>query len=243
MRLSRIFVLASTALVVTQALPALAQTPDWVARCRLVLIDDAKPESGKYFFQTRGKVDGAVARAELDYKTSISARAAIYPTDARDLLNPYSNLSLSIGYVAPGHGKSKPAVGHVSMGAIGKDFSAIPGAPITMKLVIDDVAFGPFQPAPVSSGMYSVWLDTADTDGDSKPPALSPADFDKLTKAVENMKSAELILVRDKTDLVRATIPSPQLAAWRDGLAAWAAKTNPGVGAATLCSGGGDVLN
>lgn len=243
MKLSRPLALVLTALAFSQSLPALAQAPDWVARCRLELAGDSKPESGKYLFQTRGKVAGATARAELDYNTSTSARAAAYPTEAKDLLNPYSNLSLSIGYVMPGDGKSKPGVGAVSFGAIGKDFSAIPGAPITLKLVIDGVSFGPYEPKPVSSGMYSVWLDTADTDGDGKPPRLGPAEFGKLAKAIDSMKSADLVLVRDGADLVRATLPSPNFVTWRDGLSAWAARTSPGVGAATYCSGGGEILH
>lgn len=243
MQLSRSFALSLTALVFSQAHPAFAQAPDWLARCRLQLADDSKPESGKYLFQTRGKVDGAEARAQLDYGTGVSARAATYPTAAKDLLNPYSNLSLSISYFTPGDGKSKPAVGSVSFRAVGKDFNAIPGAPIAMKLVIDGAPFGPFEPKPVSSGMYSVWLDTAETDGDAKPPTLSPADFAKLAKAVDGMKSAELVLVGGGDDLVRATIPSPQFVAWRDGLAGWAAKTKGGVGEATSCSGGGEVLH
>ena len=115
--------------------------------------------------------------------------------------------------------------------------------PITLKLIIDGTVFGPYQPRPVSSGMYSVWLDTADTDGDSKPPLLSPADFAKLATAVTGMKTVEVSLVRDGADLVKAAIPLPQLNTWRDGLAAWAAKTSPGVGAATFCSAGGNVVN
>lgn len=243
MRLSYVFVLASTALVVTQALPVLAQPQGWVSRCRLDLADAAKPESGKYLFQTRGKAAGAGARASMDYASGISARTAAYPTDAKDLLNPFSNLTLTLGFVMPGEGKSAPRVGDVSFGAIGKDFQAIPGAPITLKLVIDGKVFGPYEPKPVSSGMYSVWLDTADTDGDSKPPLLAPATFKKLATAVLAMKTAEVVLVRDGADLAKGSIPLPQLAAWRDGLAAWAAKTYPGVGAATFCAGGGDVLN
>jgi hypothetical protein len=243
MKPSRLLVLSCVTLSLSQALPAFAQAPDWVSRCRLVLADEAKPESGRYMFHTRGRVAGATARGEFNYNTGISARAAAYPTEAKDLLNPYSNLTLTIGYFTPGDGKAKPTVGAVSFRAIGKDFNAIPGAPVTLKLVIDGVAFGPFEPKPVSSGMYSVWLDTADTDGDAKPPTLSPADFSKLAKAIDSMKSADLVLVRDNVDIARATIPSPNFVAWRDGLAAWSAKTNPGVGASTYCSGGGEVLH
>lgn len=240
MKLTRLLILSLAALALLQAPAAFAQT-DWVARCRLQLAEDSRPESGKYLFQTRGKVAGAEARAELDYSSGFSARAAVYPTDAKDLLNPYSTLSLSIGYFMPGDGKGKPAVGAISFRAIGKDFNAIPGAPISMKLVIDGVTFGPFEPKPVSSGMYSVWLDTADTDGDGKAPTLSPADFAKLAKAVDTMKTLDLALVREGADIVRATIPTPKVSAWRDGLSAWAARINPGVGVATSCAGG-DIL-
>jgi hypothetical protein len=234
--------LSLTALAVTHAPVASAQG-DWIARCRLELADAGKPESGKYLFLTRGKVAGAEARAAMDYASGLSARAAVYPTDAKDLLNPYSTLNMSLGYVVPGDGKASPSIGHVSFGAIGKDFQPIPGAPITLKLVIDGKAFGPYEPKPVSSGMYSVWLDTAATDGDGKPPLLAPDAFKKLADALMAMKTAEVVLVRDGAEIAKGAIPLPQLAAWRDGLAPWAAKTNPNVGAATGCSGGGDVLN
>ncbi len=238
MRVSRLASALSFALAVTGAAPAIAQTQDWLARCSLELADDAKPESGKYLFLTRGRSAGAAARAELDYDAGISARGATYPTDAKDLLNPFSNVSFDLGYFMPGDGKSKAAVGTVSFRAIGKDFSLIPGSPITMKLVIDGIPFGPYEPKPVSSGMYSVWLDTAETDGDSKPPLLSQVEFGKLANAIDAMKAIEVVLVRDGADLVRAAIPTPQHVAWRDGLAVWAVKTNPGASGAPSCGAG-----
>lgn len=236
---------ALAALAVSQASPALAQQADWITRCRQVLADDGKPESGRYMFVSLGKTDGANARAELNYTTSISARGAVYPTDAKDLLNPYSNVSLSVTYITDRDGKTKPAIGAISVRAIGVGFKPIPGAPVAMKLVVDGASFGPFEvnPASLSSGMYSVWLDTADTDGDGKPPTLSPADFAKLTKAVDAMKSPEVVLVRDSVDIVRATLPLPNYAPWRDGLQSWTAKTSPGVGVGTSCLGGGEILH
>lgn len=241
--LMRTLSLLSLTTAVLALAPAASAQEDWLARCKMELADPARPESGAYFFLTRGKTAGAEARASMDYTSGLSARAAVYPTDAKDLLNPYSTLNLSLGYFAPADGKSTASVGRVSFGAIGKDFNAIPGPPVTLKLVIDGKAFGPYEPKPVSSGMYSVWLDTASTDGDGKPPLLAPAEFSKLADAVKTMKTAEVALVRDGADIAKGTIPLPQLAAWRDGLSAWAAKTNPGVGAATSCSGGGQTLN
>ena len=237
--------IALTAIAVSQASPALAQQADWITRCRQVLADDSKPESGRYMFLSLGKTAGANARAELNYTTSVSARGATYPTEAKDLLNPYSNVSLSVTYVTDRDGKAKPAIGAISFRAIGLNFKPIPGAPITMKLAVDGASFGQFEvnPSSLSSGMYSVWLDTADTDGDGKPPTLSPADFAKLAKAIDAMKSPEVVLVRDGVDIVRATLPLPNYAPWRDGLQAWTAKTSPGVGAGTSCPGGGEVLN
>ncbi len=243
MKLSHLLALSSTALALSQALPALAQTPDWISRCRLELADDAKPESGKYLFMTRGQVAGAPGRAQLDYNCGVSARAAVYPADAKDLLNPYSSLTVSFSYFSPGDGKTKPAVGAVSFRAVGKDFAAIPGAPVMMKLVIDGATFGPYQPNPVSSGMYSVWLDTAETDGDGKPPTLNAVDFAKLAKAIDAMKAVEIVLVSGGADIVRASISAPNAAAWRDGLSAWAAKTSPGLGVGTSCPGGGEILH
>lgn len=248
MKLSRMFALSRAPLVVlalSQAAPAIAQQADWITRCRQVLAEDSKPESGRYMFMSLGKTAGADTRAELNYTTSISARAVVYPTDAKDLLNPYSNVSLSVTHVAARDGKGKPAVGAVSIRAIGLNFKPIPGGPIAMKLVVDGTTFGPFEinPASLSSGMYSVWLDTADTDGDGKPPILNPDAFGKLAKAVDAMKSPEVVIVREGVDIVRATLPLPNYAPWRDGLQAWTAKTSPGVGAGTSCHGGGEVLH
>lgn len=245
MKLTQLF---AACLVAISSAPSYAQGDDWLTRCNMPLASSSAPESGKYLFMTRGKVsDPALAR--FDYSTSASARAAAYPTEAKDLLNPYSSPSISIGYysaVGPGAAPVvKPEIGHVSFGSMGKDFKAIPGAPVSLKLVVDGVAFGPFpiNPSSLSSGQYSVWLDTAETDGDSKPPILSPAEFAKLAKAVDAMKTADIVLVREGADIVRTSIPSPNFAAWRDGLATWAIKTKPGVGAATSCPGGGDVAN
>ncbi len=246
MKLSGLFSLplvSLVALALSQSAPALAQPADWAPRCRLPLADYSKPENGSYFFQTRGKVAGAVARANLDYNSEVSARAAIYPTNAKDLLNPYSNVSASVGYVVPGDGKAAPTVGHISFRAIGKEFKAIPGGPLSIRVKVDQTVFGPFESPPQTSGMYSVWLDTAETDGDSKPPVLSPADFARLATAIDAAKAVEVSLIRDGEAIVTAVIEMPQRTAWRDGLAAWAAKTMPGVaGAATNCSGGGEVL-
>lgn len=238
--------LFAACLVAITIAPAHAQGDDWLTRCNMPLGSSSAPESGKYLFMTRGKVsDPALAR--FDYSTSVSARAATYPTEAKDLLNPYSSPSISVGYygaVGPGAAPVvKPEIGHVTFGSIGKDFKAIPGAPVSLKLVVDGVAFGPFpiNPSSLSSGQYSVWLDTAETDGDSKPPILSPADFENLAKAIGAMKTADIVLVREGADIVRTSIPSPNFAAWRDGLAAWATRTRPGVGTATNCPAGGEV--
>lgn len=224
--------------LVMLAPPALAQPTAWLARCSLELADSAKPESGRYLFQTRGEGAGAESRAEMDYTTSVSSRAALYPTDAKDLLNPYGNVSLTLGYVTPGDGKGKVSIGQVSFRAIGRDFNAIPGAAISMKLVIDGAVFGPYDTGTISTGTYSVWLDTAETDGDSKPPRLSPAEFAKLAKAIDAMKAVDVVFVREGKDIIKATLPFPQLTAWRDGLTAWAARTNPPAGGNPSCGSG-----
>lgn len=219
------------------ASPAAIAQEGWLARCSQQLADSGKPESGKYLLQTRGKSDGAEARAEMDYSSGVSARAVVYPTDAKDFLNPYSNISFSLGYVVPAGGKDQPSLGHVSMSAIGKDFAPIAGAPIKLKLTIDGRTFGPWETKPVSSGMYSLWPDTEATDGDSKPPVLKPADFGKLEAAIKSMKTVEIALVREDKDIATASVPFPQLVAWRDGLAAWGARIRPG------SCGGGEILN
>jgi len=244
MKLSQLVLLASVALASGISAPlATAQQPDWLVRCRLQLAGSPNPETGMYFFQTAGKADAAKAKATYDYNSGVSARAATYPGAAKDLLNPYSQVSIAIGYVSAADGKGPPAVGHISPNFIGKNFSAIPGSPITIRMIVGNATFGPYEPKPVSSGMYSIWLDTAETDGDSKPPILNPADFAKLAKAVDGASTLDVALVQDGAEIVRATIPLPQNKAWRDGLAAWASKTRPGVGAATSCPGGGEIVN
>lgn len=236
----------SVAFATISGSPALAQQQDWLTRCILELGSSSAPESGKYLMMTAGKAsDPALAR--FDYKASVSARAATYPTAAKDLLNPYSSPSLSIGYYgtvgsAAPYGV-KPTVGHVSFGVIGKDFKAISGAPVRLTLIIDGTTFGPYDPKPASSGMHNLWLDTANTDGDGNPPLLTPNEFARLAKAVDTMKAAEIAVIQDGAETVRISIPPPNFVAWRDALPAWASKTKPGVGAATYCPAGGEVAN
>lgn len=228
----------------TTALPAFADPPSWLTRCNRELNKgNNDTETGSYIFQTRGKVPpDATSRAEFDFTFSGSRTAVIYPSAAKDLMNPYGGGSISLGYFVPNDAKAKPSVGQVSMRAMAKDFKPIPGAPVKMKLVIDGVAFGPYEPKPNTDGMYSVWLDTADTDGDSKPPTLTPADFAKLAKAVDAMTAAEIVVVQDGVDIVKMPVQPKQRVGWRDGLAAWTAETAKRV-ASNICVGDDRVVN
>jgi hypothetical protein len=233
---------------VASATPASAQATDWTTRCIREFGANNAPETGKYLLQTVGKTADAKGQVRFDYSLSGYGTAAVYPTDQKDLLNPYGRPSLSIGYYGPVESKppyaAKPAVGHVSLGLIGKDFTPIPGAPSKLKLVIDGATFGPFEPKEASvksNGQYSVWLDTAETDGDRLPPVLDAKSFGALAKAVGAMKAAELVVVRDGVDIVRVPLPAPaEFPKWRDELAAWASKTRPG-GEAIAC--GDQVVN
>ena len=233
-------------LALPTALPAFAEPQSWLTRCNRELNKgNNDPETGTYIFETRGKVvPDAASRASFDYTATGSATAAVYPTSAKDLMNPYSGGSVSLGYFAPNDGKSKATIGQVSMRATARNFKPIPGAPVSMKLIVDGVAFGPYEPKPSANtdGMYSVWLDTADTDGDSRPPLLAPADFAKLAKAVDAMTEAEIVLVQDGTDIVKMPVPSKQRLAWRDGLTPWVAETATKV-AYNICSGLDRVVN
>lgn len=112
-------------------------------------------------------------------------------------------------------------------------------------MVIDGAAFSPFAPmaSSLKFGGYSVWLDTMETDGDSKPPILKPAAFAKLNSAVDAMKSAEIALVQQGVDIVRMTVPLEKRVEFRDGLGPWAKRLNPNVGASTYCAGLGFVVN
>jgi hypothetical protein len=221
------FALPAIALVMASALPAFAQQtssqPNWLARCnRQLNAGNNDPETGNYIYFTRGKDAGAAARSEFDFTAGNSARNSVYPTEAKDFLNPFSSPSITMGYYATG--AAAAAIGHISFGSSAKDFKPIPGAPIQIKLILDSKAFGPYTPKASgnSDGMYSVWLDTADTDGDSKPPILKPAEFAALAKAVDTMTSAEVVLVQNGADIVRTTVTPTKRIAWRDGLAMWA---------------------
>lgn len=227
--------LCAAALALTMAAPAFAQQPDWLARCNRQLNQFSNDvETGRYVFYTRGQDAKAGMRVVYDYSTKSFATATVYPTEAKDLMNPYGGGSISINYFMPIDGKTTvPAVGQISMGAIGRDFKPIPGAPAQVKLVLDGVAFGPYKPKESANtdGMYSVWLDTADTDGDGKPPTLAAADFAKLAKAADAATSIEVVLVQDGVDIVRMPIPMTKRVEWRDGLAAWAKYTARPTGA------------
>lgn len=212
------------------AAPAFAQGPDWLARCNRELGGDNAPETATYVYETRGKVSKP-ARATADYTATASSSAAVYLTDAKDLLNPYVGPSISVGYFLTGESKTPPSVGQFSVRAMAKGFKPIPGAPVTMKVVIDGKTFGPYQPQDASSGSYAIWFDTADTDGDSKPPVLKPDDFAKLATALDAMQAVELVLVQNGVDIVRTNIPVPQRTLVRDNLAGWAFDTSKLVGA------------
>ena len=243
--------LAAGLALLAGVLPATAAlSPDaagWNSRCRRPLGSDNAPEHGAYVLQTQGKTNGARARALFDYNVSASARLAVYPTAEKDFLNPYSGARMSLGYQgavadSPPHGMT-PAIGHVSLGIIARDFKPIPGA-VKIRLEIDGVAFGPWEPNPssVGGGQYSVWLDTAETDGDGKPPQLDPRAFAALARALDGMSSAQFVLVRDGVDIARLPLSPSQRSTWRSGLAPWTSKTRPGVGAATNCQSGDAVL-
>jgi hypothetical protein len=229
------------------ATPAFADEPAWLTRCNRELNKgNNDPETGNYIFQTRGKDAGAASRANFDYNAKGSANAAVYPTAAKDLMNPYGGASVSIGYFIDGEGKGAPTVGQISMRASARDYKPIPGGPVEMKLVIDGKAFGPYpyKPSADSDGMYSVWLDTAEADGDSKPPILKPADFAALAKAADAMKTAEVVFAQGGADIVKMPVNITKRVEWRDGLAPWAKETKPRMSATgTDCASGDKIVN
>src|SRR5690606_11284384 len=135
----------------------------------------------------------------------------VYLTDYKDFMSKFTGASLGVTWYGdvetkPPHAM-KAAVGRVSIIASSRDSVPIPGK-VTMKLVIDGKPFGPYQPKASSAeaGMYLVWLDTAETDGDSSPPVLAPKKFAALAKAVDAMKAAEIIIVQDGKDVARMPV-------------------------------------
>lgn len=240
----------SVILVAAQAAPvAIAQdSPAWLTRCTRDIGGNNDLETARYIFQTAGKAEGAQGRAEMDYAAKGFATQTIYPTAAKELMNPYSGASLGVGYFGAVDPKPPyaiaPRVGHVSLGAIGKDFKPIPGA-VKMKLVVDGKAFGPYEPkeSSLDFGQYSVWLDTADTDGDSKPPLLNTAEFTTLAKAIDAMKTAEVVLEKDGVDIARMPVSLNQFTPWRNALPKWASETRPKPTAAAICLGSDKTVN
>jgi hypothetical protein len=215
---------AATAII----LPALAaDSVEWKTRCKRELGRSNDPETGKYFFSTPGMAEGALGRARMDYSVTGSRTAAVYPTAEKDFMSPWNGATFNIGYYADFAAKAPHdanlRVGQVSAIVSAKDGKALQG-PITIKLVIDGKIFGPYQPNATSltSGLYSIWFDTAETDGDSKPPILKPAQFSKLAKAAEAMKAAEMVLTRDKTDIVRLPVAIKLRDQWTSGFTSWA---------------------
>jgi len=235
--------------LVQESPAAIAEPPQsWLTRCARDIGRSNDAETATYMFQSMGKAEGAPARAEMDYTAKGSGGQIVYLTDAKDLMNPYGGASLSIGYYGAVGAKApfpvEPKVGHVSLSAIAKDFKPIAGT-VRLKLVIDGKVFGPYEPksSSLDNGQYSVWLDTADTDGDSKPPILKPAQFAALAKAVDAIKAADVIIARDGIDIVRMPTPLQKFAELRAALPKWASETGPKVSAVAMCLAGDRSVN
>lgn len=244
------FVLSSLALVSALAAPVASadDPPGWLTRCNRELGGSNDAETARYIFQTLGKTEGAQSRMEMDYTITGFPAATIYPTAAKDLMNPYSGASLGVGYYGMIDTKEPNAValkvGHVSLGAIARDFKPIPGL-VRMNLVIDGKTFGPYDPkaSSLGGGQYSVWLDTADTDGDSQRPVLSSTEFLALSKAIDTMKTVEVVLVKDGAEIARMPVSPKLITQWRDAVPKWASDTNSLVKVITSCVGSDRVVN
>ena len=224
----------------------MAQDAQWMTRCSREIGANNDPEKAKYGFRTLGLEAGSQGRAVLDYSATSPAAATVYPTAAKDFMNQYGGATLSIGYFglvdsAPPHG-TKPTVGRVSISASSRDFKPLAGK-ITMKLVIDGKTFGPYEPKPTTTGQYMVWLDTADTDGDSAPPVLEPRKFAELAKAVDKLKTAKVAILQDGVEVAQMDIPLKSFVQMRDGLPAWASSTRKLVTRSTLCLGDDKQVN
>ena len=217
---------ASGAALTVTAAPATDST-EWKTRCIRELGKSNDPETGKYYFSTPGMAEGALGRARMDYGVTGARGSAIYPTAEKDFMSQWNGATFNIGYYADFAAKAPHdatlRVGQVSAIVSAKDGKQLQG-PIAVKLVIDGKVFGPYEPkaSSLSSGLYSVWFDTAETDGDSKPPVLKPADFAKLAKAVQAMKSAEMVLARGKTDIVRLPVTIVKRDGWVNDFKPWA---------------------
>lgn len=232
------------------AVPAAsADEVPWLARCSRELADQRDAENARYGFKTRGKEEGAPARAEMSFNATGYPTQTVYLTDFKEFMSRYSGASLGIAWYGdvantPPHGMNA-TIGRVSVNTTSRDFKPIPGK-VAIKLLIDGKVFGPYEPkaSSVSGGMYTVWLDTADTDGDSSPPVLKPKQFAELTKAVDRMKTAEVVIVQDGKDIARQPVPLTKYAAWRDGLPQWAAETRARFkGAMTVCRYDENMVN
>ncbi len=246
----RVQMLAAAMLAAGVAYPAAsADEVPWLTRCSRELADQREAENARYGFKTRGKEEGAQSRAEMSYNATGYPTQTVYPTDFKDFMSRFSGASFGVSWYgdvasAAPHGM-KAAIGRVSVNTTSRDFKPIPGK-VTIKLLIDGKAFGPYEPkaSSASGGMYTVWLDTADTDGDSSLPVLNPKQFAALAKAVDQMKSAEVVIVQDGKDIARQPVPLTKYVAWRDGLPKWAAETRARFkGATTVCRYDDNTVN
>lgn len=238
----RYFLSAPLLLAVTTIMPVHASAEDatWLSRCSRSIGGNNAPEQVTYGFSTLGKADKAQGRASLTYTATNHASTTVYPTAAKDLMSQYSGATLSVGYqglvdsAAP-HA-SKPKIGTVSIITSGRNGKPLAGH-VTLKLVVDGKAFGPYEPqaSSVESGLYSVWLDTAQTDGDSAPPVLSAKKFAELAKAVDAMKAARVIVLQDRVEVAYMDLPLASFKTMRDGLPEWAAGTRARVTDRTWC--------
>lgn len=221
-------------LTVVSAVPTVAEDAKWITRCSKEIGANNDPEKATMIFRTLGMEKGAQSQAAIDYSATSRGLATVYPTAAKDFMSQYSGATLGVGYVGlidqdPPHA-IKTEVGHVSIIASSREFKQLAGK-ITMKLVIDGKTFGPYEPktTSISNGQYHVWLDTAQTDGDSAPPVLSPRKFAEIAKAVDKMKSAKVAIVQDGVEVAQMDIPLNSFGDFRGRLPQWASGTRWGM--------------
>jgi hypothetical protein len=220
-------VVAAVGAMLSVTAASAADSAEWKTRCKRELGNRNDPETAKYFFRTPGMAEGALGQAEMEYSVTGSRTAAIYPTAEKDFMSPWNGATFYISYDAsfdadPPH-EATLRVGQVNALVSTKDGKTLRG-PIKIKLVIDGKSFGPYKPkeSGLSSGLYSIWFDTLETDGDNKPPVLDLVDFNKLAKATASMKTAEMVLLRGKTEIVRLPVAINKRDSWIRDFTGWA---------------------
>ena len=209
--------------------PSFAQGPGWLTRCNRQLGGSNDPETGNYLFETRGKAPAdANARAILDYTASGSANAAVYPTAAKNLMNPYAAPRSASAISRPRTASPLPPSAKSAFAPSAR-LQAHPG------LARFDEARGRWRilrplcaQGPILRHVFR--LARHGRRRRRRQAAFAqPAGFASSRSAVDAMKSAEVVLVQDGAEIAENACPAGVAIDMARRPASWARQTAKGV--------------